>query len=212
METVKCHRRLIHLVPTILFHLQFRFKCAYVTLLYPTFQSVHNVAYCPVIVFSHMEKYGVLCFSRHITLERVNHQTAAVRPRGQLIMSWKTTRNYFRSENLKWLCLFMIFYPGLCHDGIYQRPGNPGRVSLLLKEFTRNARNVKLREKEHHLEDVTDTLKSFLSQAEDALLTKELYPYWVTALGMWVDVLQQICCRINRRRRVFAVCSRFYAP
>lgn len=75
--------------------------------------------------------------------------------------------------------------PGLCQEGVYQRPGDPGRVALLLEEFTQDARNVKLRKKEHHLEDVTDTLKSFLSQAEDALLTKELYPYWVSALGMW---------------------------
>lgn len=56
-------------------------------------------------------------------------------------------------------------------------------MALLLDEFTRDARNVKLRESERHLEDVTDTLKSFLSQSEDALLTKELYPYWVSALG-----------------------------
>ena len=42
---------------------------------------------------------------------------------------------------------------------------------------------MKLREKEQSLEEVTDTLKNFLSQAEDALLTKELYPYWVSALG-----------------------------
>ena len=80
--------------------------------------------------------------------------------------------------------------PGLCQEGVYQRTGDPGRVALLLEEFTSDARNVKLREKEHQLEDVTDTLKSFLSQAEDALLTKELYPYWVSALGMWsVEVL-----------------------
>lgn len=42
---------------------------------------------------------------------------------------------------------------------------------------------MKLREKEQRLEEVTDTLKDFLSQAEDALLAKELYPYWVSALG-----------------------------
>lgn len=74
---------------------------------------------------------------------------------------------------------------GLCQEGVYQRPGDPGRVALLLEDFARSARNVKLREKEHQLKDVTDTLKSFLTQAEDALLTKELYPYWVSALGMW---------------------------
>lgn len=73
--------------------------------------------------------------------------------------------------------------PGLCQQGVYQRSGDPERVALLLDEFTRDARNVKLRESERHLEEVADTLKSFLSQSEDALLTKELYPYWVSALG-----------------------------
>ncbi|XP_026183061.1 arf-GAP with Rho-GAP domain, ANK repeat and PH domain-containing protein 2 [Mastacembelus armatus] len=79
-------------------------------------------------------------------------------------------------------CIAFITQYGLCQEGVYQRPGDSSRVALLLQEFTKNARNVKLREKEHRLEDVTDTLKSFLSQAEDALLTKELYPYWVSAL------------------------------
>uniref|UniRef100_A0A8D3D784 Uncharacterized protein n=1 Tax=Scophthalmus maximus TaxID=52904 RepID=A0A8D3D784_SCOMX len=79
-------------------------------------------------------------------------------------------------------CLAFVTQYGLCQEGVYQRPGDPGRAALLLRDFTRNARDVKLREKERQLEDVTDTLKSFLSQAEDALLTKELYPYWVSAL------------------------------
>ncbi|XP_069563766.1 arf-GAP with Rho-GAP domain, ANK repeat and PH domain-containing protein 2 isoform X1 [Brachyistius frenatus] len=79
-------------------------------------------------------------------------------------------------------CIAFVTQYGLCQEAVYQRPGDPARVSPLLEEFTRDARNVKLREKEHRLEDVTDTLKSFLSEAEDALLTKELYPYWVSAL------------------------------
>ncbi|XP_077355434.1 arf-GAP with Rho-GAP domain, ANK repeat and PH domain-containing protein 2 isoform X2 [Festucalex cinctus] len=79
-------------------------------------------------------------------------------------------------------CVAFVTQYGLCHEGVYRRPGHPERVARLLDEFTLDARNVKLREKERHLEDVTDTLKSFLSQAEDALLTKELYPYWVSAL------------------------------
>ncbi|MEQ2174852.1 Arf-GAP with Rho-GAP domain, ANK repeat and PH domain-containing protein 2 [Goodea atripinnis] len=81
-------------------------------------------------------------------------------------------------------CIAFVTQYGLCQEGVYQTPGDPARVSLLLEEFTRDARNVKLRNKEHQLENVTDTLKSFLSQTEDALLTKELYPYWVSALGM----------------------------
>ncbi|KAK5848343.1 hypothetical protein PBY51_005967 [Eleginops maclovinus] len=84
-------------------------------------------------------------------------------------------------------CIAFVTQYGLCQEGVYQRPGDPGRVALLLEEFTRDARNVKLREKEHQLEDVTDTLKSFLSTAEDALLTKELYPYWVSALDEKVE-------------------------
>uniref|UniRef100_A0A3B4FXY1 ArfGAP with RhoGAP domain, ankyrin repeat and PH domain 2 n=1 Tax=Pundamilia nyererei TaxID=303518 RepID=A0A3B4FXY1_9CICH len=77
-------------------------------------------------------------------------------------------------------CIAFVTQYGELH--CISQPGNPGRVSHLLEEFTHDARNVKLREKEHQLQDVTDTLKSFLSQAEDALLTKELYPYWVSAL------------------------------
>lgn len=71
----------------------------------------------------------------------------------------------------------------MCQEGVYQRRGDPERAARLLEEFTRDARNVKLRENERRLEDVTDTLKDFLSQVEDALLAKELYPYWVSALG-----------------------------
>ncbi|KAL3046378.1 hypothetical protein OYC64_004396 [Pagothenia borchgrevinki] len=84
-------------------------------------------------------------------------------------------------------CIAFVTQYGLCQEGVYQRPGDPDRVALLLEEFTQDARNVKLREKEHQLEDVTDTLKSFFSQAEDALLTKELYPYWVSALDEKVE-------------------------
>ncbi|XP_056156183.1 arf-GAP with Rho-GAP domain, ANK repeat and PH domain-containing protein 2 [Lampris incognitus] len=79
-------------------------------------------------------------------------------------------------------CIAFVTQYGLCQEGVYQREGDANRVALLWEEFSQDARNVKLREKEHRLEDVTDTLKCFLSQAEDALLTKELYPYWVSAL------------------------------
>uniref|UniRef100_A0AAV2KQK3 PH domain-containing protein n=1 Tax=Knipowitschia caucasica TaxID=637954 RepID=A0AAV2KQK3_KNICA len=79
-------------------------------------------------------------------------------------------------------CIAFVTQYGLCQKGVYERAGDPERVAALLDEFTRDARNVKLREKEQRLEDVTQTLKNFLSQAEDALLTKELYPYWVSVL------------------------------
>uniref|UniRef100_A0A3P9M0Q3 ArfGAP with RhoGAP domain, ankyrin repeat and PH domain 2 n=1 Tax=Oryzias latipes TaxID=8090 RepID=A0A3P9M0Q3_ORYLA len=79
-------------------------------------------------------------------------------------------------------CIAFVTQYGFCQEGVYEKLGDPTRVGLLLEEFNRDARSVKLREKEHKLEDVTDTLKSFLIHLEDALLIKELYPYWVSAL------------------------------
>ncbi|XP_062371944.1 arf-GAP with Rho-GAP domain, ANK repeat and PH domain-containing protein 2 [Sardina pilchardus] len=79
-------------------------------------------------------------------------------------------------------CIAFVTQYGLCHEGIYQKSGDAARVSQLLDDFRRDARNVKLRAQDHLLGDVTDTLKAFLAQSEDALLTKELYPYWVSAL------------------------------
>ncbi|XP_052457293.1 arf-GAP with Rho-GAP domain, ANK repeat and PH domain-containing protein 2 [Carassius gibelio] len=79
-------------------------------------------------------------------------------------------------------CISFVTQYGLCYEGIYQKTGDPGRVAQLLKEFAKNARVVKLRAQDHRLEDVTDTLKSFLSHSEDAVLAKELYPFWISAL------------------------------
>ncbi|KAL4630187.1 arf-GAP with Rho-GAP domain, ANK repeat and PH domain-containing protein 2 isoform X1 [Arapaima gigas] len=79
-------------------------------------------------------------------------------------------------------CIAFVTQYGLCFEGIYQKNGNPQRVAQLLESFRKDARNVKLRAGEHHLEDITDVLKDFLAQTEDALLTKELYPFWVAVL------------------------------
>ncbi|KAF5902497.1 arf-GAP with Rho-GAP domain, ANK repeat and PH domain-containing protein 2, partial [Clarias magur] len=79
-------------------------------------------------------------------------------------------------------CIAFVTQYGLCHQGIYQKNGDPKRVAQLLEEFAKDARNVKLRVQDHRLADVTDTLKCFLSSCEDALLAKELYPYWISAL------------------------------
>lgn len=79
-------------------------------------------------------------------------------------------------------CVAFITQCGLCCEGVYQKSGDPGRVAQLLEVFTKDARLVKLRAQDHQLEDITDTLKSFLSHSEDALLAKELYPFWISAL------------------------------
>lgn len=72
---------------------------------------------------------------------------------------------------------------GLGSKHIYLKNGNSSNVAELLESFKKDARSVKLRAGKHQLEDVTDVLKSFLSQIDDAILTKELYPFWISALG-----------------------------
>lgn len=72
---------------------------------------------------------------------------------------------------------------GLGSKQIYLKNGNSSNVAELLESFKKDARSVKLRAGKHQLEDVTDVLKSFLCQIDDALLTKELYPFWISALG-----------------------------
>ncbi|NXD09440.1 ARAP2 protein, partial [Nothocercus nigrocapillus] len=79
-------------------------------------------------------------------------------------------------------CIAFVTQYGLGSKEIYLKNGNSSNVAELLESFKKDARSVKLRAGKHQLEDVTDVLKSFLSQIDDALLTKELYPFWISAL------------------------------
>ncbi|KAM9295662.1 arf-GAP with Rho-GAP domain, ANK repeat and PH domain-containing protein 2 [Morus bassanus] len=79
-------------------------------------------------------------------------------------------------------CIAFVTQYGLGSKHIYLNNGDSSNVAELLESFKKDARSVKLRAGKHQLEDVTDVLKSFLSQIDDALLTKELYPFWISAL------------------------------
>ncbi|NXI48506.1 ARAP2 protein, partial [Galbula dea] len=79
-------------------------------------------------------------------------------------------------------CIAFVTQYGLGSKQIYLKNGDSSKVAELLESFKKDARSVKLRAGKHQLEDVTDVLKSFLSQINDALLTKELYPFWISAL------------------------------
>ncbi|KAH0505978.1 Arf-GAP with Rho-GAP domain, ANK repeat and PH domain-containing protein 2 [Microtus ochrogaster] len=80
-------------------------------------------------------------------------------------------------------CIAFVTQYGLGCKNIYQKNGDPSHISELLESFKKDARSVKLRVGKHQLEDVTSVLKNFLSDIDDALLTKELYPYWVSQAG-----------------------------
>ncbi|XP_066243136.1 arf-GAP with Rho-GAP domain, ANK repeat and PH domain-containing protein 2 isoform X1 [Saccopteryx leptura] len=84
-------------------------------------------------------------------------------------------------------CIAFVTQYGLGYKYIYQKNGDPLHISELLENFKKDARSFKLRAGKHQLEDVTGVLKSFLSDIDDALLTKELYPYWISALDTQDD-------------------------
>ncbi|XP_071599885.1 arf-GAP with Rho-GAP domain, ANK repeat and PH domain-containing protein 2 isoform X1 [Heliangelus exortis] len=81
-------------------------------------------------------------------------------------------------------CIAFVTQYGLGSKQIYLKNGDSANVAELLESFKKDARSVKLRAGKHQLEDVTDVLKSFLTQIDDALLTKELYPFWISALDI----------------------------
>ncbi|XP_063778383.1 arf-GAP with Rho-GAP domain, ANK repeat and PH domain-containing protein 2 isoform X2 [Pseudophryne corroboree] len=81
-------------------------------------------------------------------------------------------------------CMAFVTQYGLGSKSLYLKNGDPLKVRELLEDFKKDARSIKLKVGKHHLEDVTDVLKCFLYEIDDALLTKELYPYWISALDI----------------------------
>ncbi|KAM8973111.1 arf-GAP with Rho-GAP domain, ANK repeat and PH domain-containing protein 3 isoform 2-T2 [Pelodytes ibericus] len=78
-------------------------------------------------------------------------------------------------------CIAFLTQYGLCHEGIYRKNGAKSRIKLLMDEFRRDARNVKLRISDNFIEDVTDVLKRFFRELDDPIFTTELHPKWKEA-------------------------------
>ncbi|NWV42528.1 ARAP3 protein, partial [Grantiella picta] len=78
-------------------------------------------------------------------------------------------------------CIAFITQYGLRHEGIYRKNGAKSRIKVLMEEFRRDARNVKLRISDNFIEDVTDVLKRFFRELEDPVFTRELHPQWKEA-------------------------------
>ncbi|XP_067852153.1 arf-GAP with Rho-GAP domain, ANK repeat and PH domain-containing protein 3 isoform X2 [Heptranchias perlo] len=78
-------------------------------------------------------------------------------------------------------CIAFITQYGLRHEGIYRKNGAKSRIKLLMDEFRKDARNVKLRTGEHFIEDVTDVLKRFFREVDDPVFMMELHPQWKEA-------------------------------
>ncbi|XP_060904604.1 arf-GAP with Rho-GAP domain, ANK repeat and PH domain-containing protein 3 isoform X2 [Labrus mixtus] len=78
-------------------------------------------------------------------------------------------------------CIAFITQYGLGHEGIYRKNGAKSRIKLLMEEFRKDARNVKLRIGDHFIEDVTDVLKRFFREVDDPVFMCDLHPLWQEA-------------------------------
>ncbi|KAF5906690.1 arf-GAP with Rho-GAP domain, ANK repeat and PH domain-containing protein 3-like, partial [Clarias magur] len=81
-------------------------------------------------------------------------------------------------------CIAFITQYGLGHEGIYRKNGAKSRIKLLMEEFRKDARNVKLRIGDNFIEDVTDVLKRFFREIDDPIFMADLHPYWKEAAKM----------------------------
>lgn len=80
-------------------------------------------------------------------------------------------------------CISFVTQHGLRLEGVYRKGGARARSLRLLAEFRRDARSVKLRPREHFVEDVTDTLKRFFRELDDPVTSARLLPRWREAAG-----------------------------
>ncbi|XP_064184182.1 arf-GAP with Rho-GAP domain, ANK repeat and PH domain-containing protein 3 isoform X1 [Anguilla rostrata] len=78
-------------------------------------------------------------------------------------------------------CIAFITQYGLGHEGIYRKNGAKSRIKLLMEEFRKDARNVKLRIGDNFIEDVTDVLKRFFREIDDPVFMSDLHPSWQEA-------------------------------
>ncbi|XP_053284222.1 LOW QUALITY PROTEIN: arf-GAP with Rho-GAP domain, ANK repeat and PH domain-containing protein 3 [Pleuronectes platessa] len=96
-------------------------------------------------------------------------------------------------------CMAFITQYGLGHEGIYRKNGAKSRIKLLMDEFRKDARNVKLRIGDHFIEDVTDVLKRFFREIDDPVFMADLFPLWREA-----SKIPQKSRRLDRYKEIIA--------
>ncbi|XP_072368925.1 arf-GAP with Rho-GAP domain, ANK repeat and PH domain-containing protein 3 isoform X2 [Scyliorhinus torazame] len=100
-------------------------------------------------------------------------------------------------------CIAFITQYGLRHEGIYRKNGAKSRIKLLMDEFRKDARNVKLRAGEHFIEDVTDVLKRFFREIDDPVFMMELHLQWKETAE-----IPQKAQRLKQYKEIIAVLPR----
>uniref|UniRef100_A0A8D0GM19 ArfGAP with RhoGAP domain, ankyrin repeat and PH domain 1 n=1 Tax=Sphenodon punctatus TaxID=8508 RepID=A0A8D0GM19_SPHPU len=76
-------------------------------------------------------------------------------------------------------CIDYITQCGLTSEGIYRKSGQNSKTTSLLEMLRKDARRVRLKEGEHQVDDVSNTLKRFFRDLGDGLFTKECWQDWL---------------------------------
>ncbi|XP_060129967.1 arf-GAP with Rho-GAP domain, ANK repeat and PH domain-containing protein 1 isoform X8 [Zootoca vivipara] len=84
-------------------------------------------------------------------------------------------------------CIDYITQCGLTSEGIYRKSGQNSKTTGLLEILRKDARRVRLKEGEHQVDDVANTLKRFFRDVEDGLFTKDSSPAWLKATAIEDD-------------------------
>ncbi|XP_052317412.1 arf-GAP with Rho-GAP domain, ANK repeat and PH domain-containing protein 1-like isoform X14 [Oncorhynchus keta] len=77
-------------------------------------------------------------------------------------------------------CIDYITQCGLTSEGIYRKSGVNSRVAGLCEAFRRDARSVRLKEGEHQVDDVSNTLKRFFRESGEGLFTIQAASAWLS--------------------------------
>ncbi|NXD74473.1 ARAP1 protein, partial [Eolophus roseicapillus] len=80
-------------------------------------------------------------------------------------------------------CIDYITQCGMCHR-IYRKSGQNSKTTSLLEMLRRDARSVRLKEGEHHVDDVANTLKRFFRDLGDGLFTRRWGQDWLRATAL----------------------------
>ncbi|KAM4742821.1 arf-GAP with Rho-GAP domain, ANK repeat and PH domain-containing protein 1 isoform 2-T2 [Anableps anableps] len=101
-------------------------------------------------------------------------------------------------------CIDYITQCGLTSEGIYRKSGVNSRVAALCDRFRRDARSLRLKEGEHQVDDVSNTLKRFFRELEEGLFTSEDALNWLstTAVQDENEKISEYKVLLNRLPRV----------
>nr|XP_051707100.1 arf-GAP with Rho-GAP domain, ANK repeat and PH domain-containing protein 1 isoform X2 [Oryctolagus cuniculus] len=78
-------------------------------------------------------------------------------------------------------CVDYITQYGLTSEGIYRKCGQTSKTQRLLESLRQDARSVRLKEGEQHVDDVSSALKRFLRDLPDGLFTRAQRLAWLEA-------------------------------